>query len=105
MGATTDSYFLVNGNVPDHRVLIRGKDDVIGIGLAEAESESHSANVTVVGSFVEEELDRGHLRRFIVVAFVRHTSIAQRAFALSRSDESRTAQENWLRAERELLEA
>ncbi len=99
-----NSYFLVNGNVPNHHVLIRGRDEAIGLRLSEAESEDHSANVTVLGSFDEDDLGEGHLRRLIVFEFVRRRSIAKRAFALSTSDKSTTAEQNWLRAEQELLE-
>jgi hypothetical protein len=104
LGASTDFWFLANGNVPDRQIVVVGKDDQVELGLAEAEGRPGDFPVvTVLGHFAEEVSRPDRLRRFIIARCVPHRAIAERAFAIFASPNGGTAEDNWLRAERDSL--
>lgn len=104
LGATTDFWFLANGNVPDRQIVIVGKDEQVELDLSEAEGQPGDfPAVTVLGHF-DQEVSRPHrLRRFIIARCVPHRAIAERAFAIFASQNGGAAEDNWLRAERDFL--
>jgi hypothetical protein len=105
LGATTDFWFLANGNVPDHQIVIVGKDERVELDLSEAEGRPGDLPaVTVLGHFDREVARPDRLRRFIIARCVPHRAIAERAFAIFASKNSGSPEDNWLRAEREALE-
>ena len=102
LGATTDIFFLINGNFPNHQIGIRGQDGETELSLSEADGGGDLPLITVVGHFLEEVSSSDPLRRFVVARFVPHTTIAERAFAIFASGTGGTAEQNWLLAERNL---
>ena len=100
LGVTTDTYFLINGNVGSQVALI-GRDEETNLTLSEIEAAGHFRSVTVLGEFGAQT--SGDLRRFVVSRIAAHTAIAQRAFELFQARSNRTAEQNWLDAERQLL--
>ena len=102
LGATTDTYFLINGNVESQIALI-GRDDETNLTLSEVEAAGRFPCVTVLGEFADAQTSGG-LRRFVVSRIAAHTAIAERAFELFQARSNRTAEQNWLDAERQLLD-
>lgn len=104
LGATTDFWFLANGNVPDHQIVLTGQDERVELDFSQAEGQPGAfPQVTVVGHFSPESAQQDQLRRFVVGQCVSHRAIADRAFAIFASANGGSAQDNWLRAERDLL--
>jgi len=102
LGATTDTYFLINGNVESQIALI-GRDDETNLTLSEVEAAGRFPRVTVAGEFADAQTSGG-LPRFVVFRIAAHTAIAERAFELFQERPNRTAEQNWLDAERQLLD-
>jgi len=105
LGVTSDFYFLFNGNVPDSQIVLHVSDDETSLGLAEAEAAGRFPFATVVGRFEEGPPRHDHLRAFAITRIVPHAAIRERAFAISLKDGESTAEQNWLRAEGQLLGA
>jgi hypothetical protein len=103
LGATPDFLFLINGNIPNRQIVIRGQDEGTDLALSEVEGSGAFPMVTVVGHFLEEVSSADSLCRFVVVRCVLHTAIAERAFAIFASGTGGTAEQNWLLAERDSL--
>jgi hypothetical protein len=101
LGATSDFWFLVNGNIPNNPTKIRGQNDKTELSFSDAKGAFPM--VTVVGHFDDEVSASDSLRYFVVTRCVPHTAIAQRAFALFASGAGGTAEQNWLLAEKDLL--
>jgi len=96
VGATTDLYYIINGNVPGQLKLV--KEENSGIGIHNYEGQ----RVSVRGRFGEKgEFDK--LQPFHVYSIVSHQKIAERASELSKQNGSVSSVENWLQAEEELL--
>lgn len=85
---TTDNVVLANGIVPLNEIFLDGPIDP-----AAREGEP----VTVAGTINEAQT------RMAVEKFVRHQSVAERAYEIFASGQGGTAEENWVRAEKELL--
>ena len=85
---TTDNVVLANGIVPLNEIFLDGPIDP-----AAREGEP----VTVAGTINEAQT------RMAVEKFVRHQSVAERAYEIFASGKGGTAEENWVRAEKELL--
>jgi hypothetical protein len=101
VGATSDTYFLINGNVTSEIALI-GRDDETNLTLSNVEAAGRFPSATVLGEFADEQTSGG-LRRFVVSRIAAHTTIAERAFELFQAGSGGTAERNWLDAERQLL--
>ena len=101
VGATTDTYFLINGNVGLQIALI-GRDDETNLTLSEVEAAGRLPRATVLGEFADDQTSGG-LRRFVISQIAAHTAIAERAFELFEAGSGATAERNWLDAERQLL--
>lgn len=88
----SDGFFMVNGNVRGEiRVLPNFSQLALNIDI-----NTGTTAVTVVGQF-------DNFGKLILEKVISHNSIAERAFYISTSKDSKSAGENWLRAERELL--
>jgi hypothetical protein len=102
--ATSDFWYLINGNIPNSQIVIHGQDEATDRGLTQAEGRLGAfPMITVVGHFTKEVSSSDHLRRFVVARSVPHAATAERAFAIFASGTGGTAEQNWLLAERELL--
>ena len=84
----TDNVVLANGIVPLNEIFLDG-----AIDPAAREGEP----ATVSGTINEAQT------RMAVERFVRHQSAAERAYEIFASGQGGTAEENWVRAEKELL--
>jgi hypothetical protein len=103
LGATTDFWFLTNGNIPDGELVVTGQDAQVELSLTKAEGRPGAfPPVTVLGHFVSDA-QPNRLARFVVAKCVAHSVIAEQAFAIFASQKGVSAEDNWLRAERELL--
>lgn len=102
IGATTDLLFLVNGNVVG-QVGLHSKVGDNDLALALGKAADTFERIAVIGIFLEREPITSSLPKFLVEQFALHDEIAQRAFAISQSEESGAPEQNWIRAEQELL--
>jgi len=125
---TTNQLLLVEGNIPDRlrrlptfdiRFLFDGTGDFsekIPARFLSLDATSvppifdaDRDTITVTGELSEKTAFNDQTREEIsvpllrVTSFIRHEDIASRAFQISKSRESASPQENWLRAENELL--
>jgi hypothetical protein len=94
VGESTDSLFLINGNAPGQVKLVE----------ARAELQLHTLSgqrVSVAGEFTGED-PHDPLQSFVVHGVTTHCQIAERAYELSQQS-SAPPEQNWLRAETELL--
>ena len=101
IGATTDTYFLINGNVRSQIALI-GRDNEMNLALSEVETAGRFPRATVLGEFADDQTSGG-LPRFVVFRIAAHSAIAERAFAVFQAGSGGDAERNWLDAERQLL--
>jgi hypothetical protein len=90
------------GNIPARFLSLMASDDV---RLFEAEGETITASGALSEKTVFDERtgDEIIVPLLVVANFARHGDIALRAFEISKSHESASAEDNWLRAENELL--
>jgi hypothetical protein len=90
-GASSDSFFLINGSAPHGITIIGDRDNLSRF----SEFTNSFAMVTVFG-----RPDGDHL---VIDRVASHAAIARRAFAILESVAGGTAERHWLRAEQELL--
>ena len=100
VGATTDTYFLINGNVGSQIALI-GRDDETNLTLSEVEAAGRFRAPPFWASLLTTNIRRPPAIRISQIAA--HTAIAERAFELFQAGSGPTAEQNWLDAERQLL--
>jgi hypothetical protein len=125
---TTNQLLLVEGNIPDKfrcfptadirllfnenldfggripaRFLSLNASDDVPIFEAERDTITVSGELSEKTVFDERTGDEITVPLLMVASFARHDDVALRAFERSKSPESASPEENWLRAENELL--